>query len=518
MPNSEVRFGGATLDVARGELRDHVGSEIRLRPKALEFLLILARNAGRVVSRDELFENVWPNVIVTEDSIAQCVREIRRAIGDSKGVFLRTVMKRGYRLDVEVDLPQKSSLSSGTHTLVERERPSLVVLPFQSFPSSPDNEWFADGIVEDITTALSRFRSLFVIARTSAFTLKGQPIDIREIGQRLGVRYVLEGSVRSASQLLRVTGQLIEAETGSHVWADRFDGDRAEVFELQDKITAAVAGILEPRIQRAEIERATHKATSNRSAYELYLQAILKFYDRTVSGYSAAKRLLEEAILRDPGFAQAQSMLARLLENGLFAGWEIDIEANTVRAISLAREALSLDPTDPLVLARSGQVLTLLGGMHAEGSGLLERAIAANPNCAEAYSQGAWVSIWNGDFAEALARADLGERLDPLSLEGVTRLNLRASAYFFLGDFVLSAQSAERALARAPDYSSARRYLIIALMEMGRAQEARAQLKDLLERDPTSTLARSKAHNLFRYDWMIEHYLNALRQAGLPSG
>ena len=140
-----------------------------------------------------------------------------------------------------------------------------------------------------------------------------------------------------------------------------------------------------------------------------------------------------------------------------------------MRAISLAREALSLDPTDPLVLARSGQVLTLLGGMHAEGSGLLERAIAANPNCAEAYSQGAWVSIWNGDFAEALARADLGERLDPLSLEEVTRLNLRASAYFFPGRLRFIRPSAERALARAPDYSSARRYLIIALMEMGRA-------------------------------------------------
>jgi TolB-like protein len=450
VPDSEVRFSGATLDVARGELRDHVGSEIRLRPKALEFLLILARNSGRVVSRDELFQNVWPNVIVTEDSIAQCVREIRRAIGDSKGVFLRTVMKRGYRLDVEVDLPQKSSLSSGTHTLVERERPSLVVLPFQSFPSSPDNEWFADGIVEDITTALSRFRSLFVIARTSAFTLKGQPIDIREIGQRLGVRYVLEGSVRSASQLLRVTGQLIEAETGSHVWADRFDGDRAEVFELQDKITAAVAGVLEPRIQRAEIERATHKATSNRSAYELYLQAILKFYDRTVSGYSAAKRLLEEAILRDPGFAQAQSMLARLLENGLFAGWEIDIEANTVRAISLAREALSLDPTDPLVLARSGQVLTMLGGTlpkdPAFSNARSRRIQTALKRIPREHGFGFGMAILPRPSRELTSAS----KLDPLSLEGITRLNIRASAYFFLGDFALSAQSAERALAERP--------------------------------------------------------------------
>lgn len=516
MPHSELRLGEATLDIARGELRDKAGSEIRLRPKALEFLLVLARNAGRVLSRDELFETVWPNVVVTDDSIAQCVREIRRAIGDAEGKLLRTVMKRGYRLDVKAQAP--SEPSSTGEPRAERERPSLVVLPFQSFPNNPDNEWFADGIVEDITTALSRFRSLFVIARNSAFTFKGQPIDVREVGRRLGVRYVLEGSVRSVNQSLRVTGQLIEANTGGHVWADRFDGDRAHVFELQDKITAAVAGVLAPRIERAEIERATRKATDNRSAYELYLQAILKFYDRTFEGYLDAKRLLEEAITRDPAYAQARSQLARLLELGLFAGWETDIAAKRARAISLAREALRLNSTDPLLLARSGQVLTMLGGMHAEGAALLERAIAANPNCAEAYMQGGWVSIWNGEFAEALARADASERLDPLSLEEVNRLNMRASANFFRRNFALTVQLAERALARAPDYSSARRYLIIALMEMDRVEEAGAQMKILRKRDPTSTLKRSKADSLFRHDWMIELYLNALRRAGLPPG
>jgi TolB-like protein len=518
VPNSQVRLGEVIFDPIRGELHDHAGSEIRLRPKALEFLLVLARNPGRLLSKDELFESVWPNVVVTEDSITQCVREIRRAIRDSDGKFLRTVTKRGYRLDVEKALAEKLRSPSGGPSRVERERPSLVVLPFQSFPTSPDNEWFADGVVEDITTALSRFRSLFVIARNSAFTFKGQPIDVREVGHRLGVRYVLEGSVRSADQHLRITGQLIEAETGRHVWADQFDGNRAEVFDLQDRITAAVAGTLAPRIQRAEIERATQRSTNNRSAYELYLQAILKFYDRTVDGYSVAKGSLEEAVARDPGFAQAQSMLARLLELGLFAGWETDVEANTARAISFAREALSVDSTDPLVLARSGQVLTMLGGMHAEGSSLLKRAIATNPNCAEAYAQGAWVSIWNGDFADALTRADVSEQLDPLSLEGVNRLNIRASAYFFLRDFTLSIQSSERAIARAPDYSSARRYLIIALTELGRDEEARMQVKELLKRDSTSTLSRSKAHSLFKHDWMIKLYIDALRRAGLPPG
>ena len=429
-----------------------------MRPKSLDLLLELARNPGRVLSRDELFDAVWPNVTVTEDSIAQCVREARRAIGDPKGRLLRTIIKRGYRLDVVIE-----PIASPDRVAVvqaETERPSIVVLPFQSIPSDPDTDWFTDGIVEEITTALSRFRSLFVIARNSAFTFKGESVDVRDVGRRLSVRYVLEGSVRQAGGQLRVTAQLIEAATGSHVWADRFDGVMADVFDLQDQITAAVAGALEPRIQRAEIERATRKPTADLTAYDLYLRAMPGFYARTDAGYESAKRLLEEAVARDPDFAQARSMLARLWELGVFAGWEADVEAARARALTLARDALASDSTDPLVLARCGYVLTLLGGMHVEGSALLDRAILANPNCAEAYIRGAWVSVWNGDFETALSRADMSERLDPLSLEAINCLNLRAAAHFFLRQFEAAIGAAERALGRAPDYNSARRYLI----------------------------------------------------------
>src|ERR1700733_10125529 len=210
-----LRFGNVALDMSRGSLRGGDGAEVALRPKSLDLLLALARNPGRVMSRDELFDVVWPNVTVTEDSIAQCVREVRRAIGDPEGRILRTVIKRGYRLDIEVQ--SETSTTARDHppgVQTDQGRPSLVVLPFQSIPYDPDTEWFADGIVEEITTALSRFRTLFVIARNSAFTFKGQSVDVRDVGQRLGVRYVLEGSVRRAGGQLRVTGQLVEAESG----------------------------------------------------------------------------------------------------------------------------------------------------------------------------------------------------------------------------------------------------------------------------------------------------------------
>lgn len=268
-----LRFGNVVLDLSRGCVRDSSGAEIALRPKSLDLLLMLARNRGRVLSRDELFDAVWPNVTVTEDSIGQCVREVRRAIGDPEGRLLRTIIKRGYCLDVEVG-SETSTVATARAPAVStgQARPSLVVLPFQSMSNDLKTEWFADGIVEEITTALSRFRSLFVIARNSAFTFKGQSVDVRDVGRQLGVRYVLEGSVRQAGKQVRVTGQLVEAETGALVWADRFNGVMADVFELQDQITTAVAGVLEPRIRRAEIERATRKPTMDLTAYDLYMR------------------------------------------------------------------------------------------------------------------------------------------------------------------------------------------------------------------------------------------------------
>jgi adenylate cyclase len=511
-----LRFGNVVLDLGRGALCNNNGAEVALRPKSLDLLLALARHPGRIMSRDELFDAVWPNVTVTEDSIAQCIREVRRAIGDPEGRVLRTIIKRGYRLDVDVqsETPTAAAPERGPAVSSEQARPSLVVLPFQSIPSNPDTEWFADGIVEEITTALSRFRSLFVIARNSAFTFKGESVDVRDVGQRLGVRYVLEGSVRRAGEQLRVTGQLVEAETGSHVWADRFDGVPSDVFELQDRITVAVAGVLEPRIRRAEIDRAVRKPTADLTAYDLYLRAMPGVYSRSQAGHEAAKLLLEEAVERDPGFAQARSWLASIWAIGAF-GWERDVEAARSRAIDLAREALASDSTDPLVLARCGFVLTLLARMHAEGSALLDRALEANPNCVEAYRRGGWVSLFSGDLATALSRAEMSERLDPLSLDAINSLTLRAAAHFCLRQFDAAIDIAERSTGRAPDYAIARAYLIASLALAGREAEARAHAADLFGRDRQWSLARMRDVSPYRHEWMTDLFIDGLRRGGL---
>jgi TolB-like protein len=513
-----LRFGDVVLDVDRGLLRDSTGAEVALRPKSLDLLLTLARNSGRVMSRGELFDAVWPDVTVTEDSIAQCVREVRRAIGDSEGRVLRTIVKRGYCLDVAVQstvstVPPERALD----VPADQGRPSLVVLPFQSIPYEPDSEWFADGIVEEITTALSRFRTLFVIARNSAFTFKGQSVDVRDVGQRLGVRYVLEGSVRRAGGQLRVTGQLIEAETGTHVWADRYDGAMSDVFDLQDRITAAVAGVLEPSIRRAEIERAARKPTSDLTVYDLYLRAMPGLYARSKTRYDEAKRLLEEAVERDPNFAQVRAMLAVLWEHGALLGWEPDIDAARQRAVTLAREALASDSSDPQVLARCGSALATLGRAHAEGAAILDRAIAANPNCAEAYLRGSWVSMWNGDFPTALSRADTNERLDPLSAEEVARTGIRASARFFLREFDAAIEAANRTVTRSPDFHAVRCILIASLSHTGREEEARAEAAELLRRSPEYTRVLMRANSPFRYEWMADLFLGGLSRAGVPT-
>jgi TolB-like protein len=515
-----LRLGKVSLDMTRPSLRNSAGGEIALRRKSLDFLLELARNRGRVLSHDELLNAVWPKVTVTEDSIGQCVREVRRAIGDPDGRILKTIIKRGYCLDVEAEgtAAPLSLDAEAAATNTESDRPSLVVLPFQNIPEDPKSDWFSDGIVEDITTALSRFRSLFVIARNSAFVFKGKSVDVRNVGRMLGVRYVLEGSVRQAGGQLRVTGQLVEAETGTHVWADRFDGVMADVFELQDRITAAVAGALQPRIRRAEIERATRKPTADLTAYDLYLHAVAKLHEGTKEGNESAKHLLKESLARDPGFAQARSLLTRVWMLGVYGGWEPDVAAAKARAVSLAREALASDSTDPLVLARCGHTLAFLGRVHAEGAFLLDQAIAANPNCAEAYIRGAWVSCCNGDFEKALSRVEMSERLDPVSSEAAYRLTLRAAVCFFQRRFDAAIDEADRALGRTPEYNAARRFLACALALAGREEEARAQTEQLLRRDPEYSLKRERENHPYRHDWMIDLAIEGLSRAGVPSG
>src|SRR6266571_4269844 len=263
---ARVRFDRYILDHQRGCLLAG-DEEIALRPKTFEFLRYLASHPGRLVSKDELLAAVWPDVVVTEDSLFQCAAELRRALQDQDQHLVKTVQRRGYRFDAAVSIEP-------CMTVALPNKPSIAVLPFQNLSADPKQEYFADGMVEEVTTALSRVRWLFVIARNSSFTYKGRAVDVKQVGRDLGVRYVLEGSVRKAGSRLRITAQLIDASNGAHLWADRFGGTLEDIFDLQDQVAASVVGAITPRLEQAEIERAAHKPTESLDAYDYFLRGM----------------------------------------------------------------------------------------------------------------------------------------------------------------------------------------------------------------------------------------------------
>ena len=274
-----LAFGDHRLDIERRELR-RGAQRIEVEPKVFDLLVFLVRNRGRVVSKDDLLEAVWDGRIVSEFALTTRINAARRALGDDGASqrLIRTFNRKGVRFIGEVT--ETSDEAPRPHEAPDprlpADKPSLAVLPFQNMSGDPEQEYFADGMVEEITTAISRFPWLFVIARNSSFTYKGKAVDVRQVARELGVRYVLEGSVRKAGNRVRITGQLIDAATGAHLWADRFDGSLDDIFELQDEVASRVVGAIEPRLRLTEIDRASRKPTENLDAYDLYLRALAR--------------------------------------------------------------------------------------------------------------------------------------------------------------------------------------------------------------------------------------------------
>src|ERR1700736_5541716 len=313
-------FGDRLLDTARREL-SRGGEQIALEPQVFDLLVHLLQNRQRVVSKDDLLALVWAGRIVSDATLDSRVAAARRAVGDSGAAqtLIRTFARKGVRFVGEVREEAKPAALAPEMAMEPRRpelalpnRPSIAVLPFANLSGDPEQEYFADGMVEEIITALSRIRWVFVLARNSSFTYKGQAIDVKQVGRELGVRYVLEGSVRKAGNRVRIAGQLIEAETGAHLWADRFDGSLEDVFDLQDKVASSAARVIEPRLHAAETARSASRRTSDLSAYDLYLRA-----DAMYCTYHMrqALALLEEAIARDPHYGPALGLAAQCCQH-----------------------------------------------------------------------------------------------------------------------------------------------------------------------------------------------------------
>jgi TolB-like protein/class 3 adenylate cyclase/tetratricopeptide (TPR) repeat protein len=405
------------------------------------------------------------------------------------------------------------------------DRPSIAVLPFQNMSGDPEQEYFADGMVEDIITALSRFKSLFVIARNSSFSYKGKLPDVRQVGRELGVRYVLEGSVRKSANRVRITGQLIDSLSGAHLWADRFDGTLEDVFVLQDRVTETVVNAIAPRVEQAEIERSKSKSTDRLDAYDYYLRGLARLNlvmvgahpEAILAGAREARALFLKATEIDSDFARAYSSAARCcLIESQNVGATADRGAIVAETVRVSRRAASVGRDDALALSDAAQALAYVAGEIDEGTALVERALALNPNLALAWNFGGWIKIFRGEPEVAIERFARAMRLNPLDpFIFLLRLGT-ACGHLFAGDDKEAANWAERALQERPKVIVGLRLAASCFAHGGRLEEARRAAAQLRELVPSFRIAQVRTLFPLRRPEDLEKYSEGLRLAGLP--
>jgi TolB-like protein/class 3 adenylate cyclase/tetratricopeptide (TPR) repeat protein len=442
------------------------------------------------------YDDMGPQVL---KNIAEPMRVWRARIGPSFSPAMLTKP------------PTKSSLP-----LALPDKPSIAVLPFQNLSGDPEQEYFADGMVEDIITGLSRSKSLFVIARHSTFTYKGKAIDIKQVGRELGVRYVLEGSVRKAGNRVRITGQLVDAATGNHIWADRYDSTLEDMFDLQDRVTSSVIGAISPQLERAEIERAQRKPTESLQAYDYYLRAYASFYKFTREAHLEALKLTEIASGIDPEFAAAYALGARCYLQRKAFGWSTDTAQERIEARRLARRAIELDKDDPSVLAMAGHALAFVVGEVEEGAALLARAIDLDPNLVIARQWSGFTHLWRGNVDAAIEQFKIALRLSPLDPRSFNALTGLAYAHFYAGRNEDASSCAAAAIRLQSKFVPAQLILAACHAMSGRVQEAREVCARAMQLDPTLRISGIKDWGPNRRPEDIEKLAQAFRIAGVP--
>lgn len=511
LPAAVVRFGKFRLDLARAEFTCS-GRLVELRPKTYALLRLFVANPGRVLSKSELLAALWPKAVVTEGSLTQCVTELRAALGAQGESLIKTVPRLGYRFDAHVLLDPAPALAPA------QDRPSIAVLPFQNLSNDSEQDYFADGMVEEITTALSRIRSLFVVARNSSFTYKGRAVEVKQVGRELGVRYVLEGSVRKSGNQVRITGQLVDATTGMHIWADRFDGGLEDIFALQDQIAASVVGAILPTLERVEIARAMRKPTESLQAYDFYLRGLANFRQFSSQGaMDEALHLFMRAIELDPEFAAAYGMAATCFGTRLSTGFMTDPGRDVPETARLVRRAVELGADDANVLVLSGWSLARVVGDLDGGATLLDRARALDPNLADAWLWSGWIKVWLGEPEEALARISRSMRLSPLNPYLWIAQVGAALAHFFAGRHGEASSWAATALQGAPDHPVCLRIHAASSALAGQREQARRSLTSLLRRSPALRVSNLKdVLGPYRRAKDVAKFEEGLRCAGLP--
>ena len=460
-------------------------------------------------------------VCISDDAQRQIRGKVEVAFDDMGPQDLKNIAEpmRAWRMRLEGEAasnaPPKPSAETAT-PLALPEKPSIAVLPFQNMSGDPEQEHFADGMVEDIITGLSRSRALLVIARNSTFTYKGKAIDIKQVGRELGVRYVLEGSVRKAGNRARITGQLIDAATGTHLWAERFDGLLEDIFDLQDRVTSSVIGAILPQLERAEIERAQRKPTESLRAYDYYLRALAASYRFTRESNLQIIELTRAASAIDPQFALPHALAVFSFTQRKAFGWITNVADEISETRRLAARAIELDRDDARVLAMAGFGLAYVVGEVEEGAVLLGRAIQLDPNLVLARTWMGWTRVYLGDMDGAIEQLEIALRVNPLDPLRHTISTAMAYAHFFAGRNDEASALAAAVVRQQPNFVPGQRIMMACHAVAGRIDEARQACAAALRIDPTQRISVSNARAPFRRQQDIDKLEQGFRIAGMP--
>jgi TolB-like protein len=508
MAVAPLAFGPFLLDAARGVLlRD--GTAVPLGQRALAVLAALAEAPGRTVAKADLIARAWPGTIVEEGNLTVQIAALRKALatGD-RNDWILTVPRVGYRLVAPAPEAEVPAAALAV--------PRLAVLPFADLGGDPGQAWFADGVVADIIAALSRFRSFAVVAHSTSLAYKGRAADVRQVAAELGARYVLEGSVRRAGERLRISAELVDGETGAQLWAETLDGALAEVFDFQDRITAAVATVAEPRIHAAEIARSRRERPGSVATYDLYLRALAAILAETEAGNAEAYALALEGLAREPDDPRLLTLASWVLEHRTAMGWAPLGPDDRARCGAFAKAALARAGDDATLLARCGVSLLQGAREYDWGMALLRAAVESNPNNASVLVQAGVGHLHCGDLDEAVALAQRADLLRAGDLGAHFPLCVMAHVAILRGRYAEALDLASRAFARNPNFDPTLWMLITANAHLGRMDDARRYLAMLQAMAPGITVARIRAGQPAKDPARIEPVLEGLRLAGLP--
>src|SRR5580704_17438728 len=517
-----VLFADHVLDTDRRELRRGAES-IAVEPQVFDLLVYLVENRDRVVSKDDLIASVWGGRIVSDSTLTSRINAARRAIGDSgnEQKLIRTIARKGLRFVGAVRtgaepagdaLPEKGRYQPRSG-LPLAERPAIAVLPFANMSGDPEQEYFSDGISEDIITALSKLRWFFVIARNSSFIYKGKPVHMKQIAEELGVGYVVEGSVRKGGDRVRITVQLNDAATGSHIWAERYDRDLADVFAVQDEITEAIVAAIEPQLYAAENFHAKRKPPDSMDAWDLVMRALSHYWRVTRQDNVVAQALLEKAITLDPNYGQALGVLATSYTFSAHMGWA-DMATVTPIAERAAVAAVRADSEDPWAHQALGCV-HLFARRFDDSLAEFELALQLNPNFSLAQGYYGVALSYCGRWEEGDLAARRALRLSPRDPFSAIYYGIAAYAQFVGRNYEEAMRLSREGVRQRSDFVGALRVLTAAAGMAGQTEVASAALRELRRAQPNISLAWIAQQMPIKLDAEREHYLEALRRAGV---